>query len=162
MSALSLHDLANDLKVHLERKDFMLVTAESCTGGLIASKMTRLPGSSGVFERGYVTYSNEAKHENLGVRVSVLEEYGAVSAETAEAMALGALEHSQADIAISVTGVAGPDGGTDEKPVGLVYIGIVAHGMDGLVIENHFKGDRHAVQDQTVEKALEAAIEYLL
>jgi nicotinamide-nucleotide amidase len=98
-----------------------LATAESCTGGLLAAALTAIGGSSDVFERGFVTYSNAAKHEMLGVDVSLIETYGAVSEEVAIAMALGALAHSQAGLAVSITGVAGPGGGSAEKPVGLVH-----------------------------------------
>ena len=107
----------------LARK-IMIVTAESCTGGLIAGALTENAGSSRVFERGFVTYSNEAKQEMLGVPAALLETYGAVSAEVAEAMALGALEKSRAQLAVAVTGIAGPDGGTADKPVGLVHFAV--------------------------------------
>ena len=99
-----------------------LATAESCTGGLIAAALTDIPGSSDVFERGFITYSNEAKIELLGVPAELIARHGAVSREVAEAMASGALVHSHADIAVAVTGVAGPSGGTSEKPVGLVHL----------------------------------------
>ena len=105
-----------------------LATAESCTGGLIAAILTEVPGSSDVFERGFVTYSNEAKTEMLGVSAALIEKHGAVSAEVARAMAEGALRNSRADIAVSVTGVAGPGGGTAEKPVGLVHFGAARSG----------------------------------
>jgi nicotinamide-nucleotide amidase len=99
-----------------------LATAESCTGGLIAAILTEVAGSSDVFERGFVTYSNEAKTEQLGVPAELIERHGAVSEEVVQAMALGALDHSRADLAVAVTGVAGPGGGTTTKPVGLVHI----------------------------------------
>ncbi len=98
-----------------------IATAESCTGGLVAAALTEIPGSSDVVERGFVTYSNEAKHEMLGVPLATLKKYGAVSRQTAEAMARGALKHSDADLAVSVTGIAGPGGATPGKPVGLVH-----------------------------------------
>jgi nicotinamide-nucleotide amidase len=97
-------------------------TAESCTGGLIAAVLTEVPGSSDVLERGFITYSNAAKTEQLGIPVALIAQHGAVSDEVAEAMAAGALQHSRADLAVSVTGIAGPGGGTVEKPVGLVYL----------------------------------------
>jgi nicotinamide-nucleotide amidase len=109
-----------------------LATAESCTGGLIAATLTEVPGSSYVFERGFVTYSNEAKVESLGVRAELIERHGAVSDEVARAMAAGALAASRADIAVAVTGVAGPGGGTAEKPVGLVHFAAVRADADTL------------------------------
>ena len=110
-------------------RKLMIATAESCTGGLVAACLTDIPGSSDVVDRGFVTYSNAAKQAMLGVPSAVLERHGAVSRETAEAMAQGAIAHSLADIAVSVTGVAGPGGGSAEKPVGLVHFGAAArHG----------------------------------
>lgn len=100
-----------------------LATAESCTAGLIAATITDIPGSSGIFDRGFVTYSNKAKQVLLGVSKDLLDEYGAVSAQVAKAMALGALNAAETSLAVSVTGIAGPDGGTPEKPVGLVFLG---------------------------------------
>jgi nicotinamide-nucleotide amidase len=107
-----------------------IATAESCTGGLVAATLTEIPGSSDVFERGFVTYSDAAKAAMLGVPTSVLERFGAVSRETAEAMAQGALAHSPADLAVSITGIAGPGGGSPGKPVGLVHFAAAAHGGD--------------------------------
>lgn len=102
-------------------RELMLVTAESCTGGLLAGLITEIPGASNVLERGYVTYSNRAKEEDLGVAAAFLDRFGAVSPQVAQAMAEGALDHSAAAIALAVTGIAGPDGGSVDKPVGLVY-----------------------------------------
>jgi nicotinamide-nucleotide amidase len=102
-------------------KHLMVVTAESCTGGLVAAALTNIAGSSAVIDRGFVTYTNEAKQEMIGVPSATIGKYGAVSRETAEAMAKGALAHAMADLAVSVTGIAGPDGGTPAKPVGLVH-----------------------------------------
>jgi nicotinamide-nucleotide amidase len=109
-------------------KKLMVATAESCTGGLVAATLTEIPGSSDVLERGFVTYSNAAKETMLGVPSSVLEQFGAVSRETAETMATGALAHSPADLAVAVTGIAGPGGGTSDKPVGLVHFAAAARG----------------------------------
>lgn len=112
--------LLKSLTTLLHEKKLIIATAESCTGGLIASLLTELPGSSAWFDRGFVTYSNEAKQELLGVEAELLARYGAVSLQTAEAMAAGALKHSHAHVALAVTGIAGPDGGTEAKPVGTV------------------------------------------
>ena len=129
----------------------MIATAESCTGGLIAATLAAVPGASAVLERGFVTYSNEAKSELLGVPEPLIIAHGAVSREVAIAMALGALAHSPADIAVAVTGVAGPDGGTATKPVGLVHF--AAQRKDGRQLHEERRfGDigRHEVQRQTV------------
>lgn len=132
-----------------------IVTAESCTGGLIAASLTEIAGSSDVFERGFVTYSNEAKRELLDVTKTVLLEFGAVSEPVARDMAIGALAHSHADIAVAVTGIAGPGGGNAEKPVGLVFIGAGRRG-EAVAVERHiFPGDRAAVRQATVQRALE-------
>lgn len=107
-----------------QQKGVKIATAESCTGGLVAHRLTNIPGASSVLERGFVTYSNEAKSEQIGVPAEWIETYGAVSPQVASAMALGAIAHSKADLAVALTGIAGPTGGTEEKPVGLVYLGI--------------------------------------
>lgn len=121
MFAPELLQRAERLVALCSARGLMLVTAESCTGGLLAGLITEIPGSSNVLERGYVTYSNRAKEENLGVAPALLDKFGAVSPEVAQAMAEGALTHSAAAIALAVTGIAGPSGGSVEKPVGLVY-----------------------------------------
>jgi len=132
-------------------------TAESCTGGLIAKTFTDLAGSSDWFERGFVTYSNAAKSEMLGVPPSVIEDYGAVSEAVANAMASGALRHSAADYAVAVTGVAGPGGGSAEKPVGTVWIAVAS--ADQLQAQcHHFDGDRAAVREATLLASLEALL----
>jgi nicotinamide-nucleotide amidase len=135
-------------------RNLKIVTAESCTGGLIAGLLTGIAGSSDVFERGFVTYSNDAKHELLGVPEELLKTHGAVSAPVARAMAEGALAHSRAAISIAVTGIAGPGGGTADKPVGLVHIA-AARGHDVRAEEHRF-GDpgREQVRLRTVEAAL--------
>ena len=134
-----------DLMLHASRlidryraAGLRIVTAESCTGGLIAGLLTEIPGSSAVVERGFVTYSNEAKRDCLGVPEATLRDYGAVSEETARAMAEGALNASRADVAVSVTGVAGPDGGTPEKPVGLVWFACARKGAATLASARRF------------------------
>ncbi len=138
----------------------MMVTAESCTGGLIAKVMTDRAGSSAVFERGFVTYSNDAKTELLGVKKETLETFGAVSLETAREMAEGALKNSHADIAVSVTGIAGPHGGTKDKPVGLVFIGVSFQGQTDA-FECHFKGSREEIREQTATSALHVILSHI-
>ena len=125
-------DLVEQLLEKLLHKKWMLVTAESCTGGMIATALTDRAGASQVFERGFVTYSNQSKIDCLGVSEKTLKKYGAVSIQTAEEMAKGALDNSQAKISIAVTGIAGPDGGTPQKPVGLVHIG---YGIKGGIVQ---------------------------
>lgn len=143
----------SDLFEILRTKSLTITTAESCTGGLVAAAITDIPGASAVFDRGVVTYSNEAKQELLGVPTDIIQDYGAVSPQCAAAMAEGALKNSHADIAISVTGIAGPDGSTAEKPVGLVYIGIATK-KGTNVTQHNFEGARNDVRSSTVTKAL--------
>lgn len=119
-------------------RNYTLATAESCTGGLVAVTLTDIPGSSDVFDRGIITYSNEAKHKLLGVPTALLKEYGAVSAPVAKAMAQGVIAATDTQVGLSVTGVAGPGGGTDEKPVGLVFIGSAIAGGEHHVRECRF------------------------
>ena len=134
-----------------------MCTAESCTGGLIAKTFTDLAGSSDWFERGFVTYSNQAKSEMLAVPASVIEDYGAVSEAVASAMASGALRHSRADFAVAVTGVAGPGGGSEDKPVGTVWIAVAS--ADQLITKRQqFEGDRQAVREATLEAAIVALL----
>jgi nicotinamide-nucleotide amidase len=142
------------------RRGWMIATAESCTGGLIAATLTEIAGSSDVLDRGFVTYSNDAKTDMLGVPAEMIGQYGAVSAEVAGAMAQGALDRSRATVAVSVTGVAGPGGGSTEKPVGLVYIGLARRDQPEPLIERHvFDGRRHEVRLQTVVRAIDLLIE---
>lgn len=149
--------VAAELKAHGR----MLATAESCTGGWIAKLCTDLAGSSAWFERGLVSYSNQAKQEMLGVGVSELYRFGAVSEEVAAAMASGALRFSRADCALAVTGIAGPDGGTPDKPVGTVCFGWAMTG-DIVETERHrFSGDREAVRRATVGVALRGLLDRL-
>lgn len=138
----------------LRARQMKLATAESCTGGMISAAFTDLAGSSVIFDRGFVTYSNEAKMAMLGVSPATLESFGAVSEHTAREMCEGALKHSLADIAIAVTGIAGPSGGSAEKPVGLVYIGIARKDGGSEIFRHVFAGDRSSVRQQTVEAAL--------
>lgn len=148
---------AETLLAHLRARRLMLATAESCTGGLIAATLTAIAGSSDVVERGFVTYSNEAKMELLGVTEQSLAMAGAVSEEVARAMADGALARSRADITLSVTGIAGPGGATATKPVGLVYIGAARRGGTLLVERHVFGGDRTAIRLAAVTVAFRLA-----
>ena len=136
-----------------------IATAESCTGGLLAALITAIPGSSDVFERGFVTYSNAAKIESLGVAPPILEQFGAVSAEAARAMAAGALTHSLASMALSITGIAGPGGGSSEKPVGLVYFGLARRGGAIITVEKRFG---ELGRDEVRSAAIATAIDLLL
>jgi len=141
------------LSAALLRRQQKVCTAESCTGGLIAKTFTDLAGSSDWFDRGFVTYSNAAKSEMLGVPATLIEDYGAVSEPVANAMASGALRHSEADYAIAVTGVAGPGGGSEEKPVGTVWFAWAMRGPGGIASDAellHFEGDRESIRMQTV------------
>ncbi len=135
-----------------------LATAESCTGGLISGCLTAVAGSSDVFERGFVTYTNEAKHDMLGVDPSLFDTHGAVSEELARAMAEGALARSNAQISVAVTGIAGPTGGSAEKPVGLVHIVCARDGADTLHRRHVFGGGRDDVRARTVSAALEMVL----
>jgi nicotinamide-nucleotide amidase len=149
--------LAADL---LLKKGWMLATAESCTGGMISAACTDLAGSSAWFERGFVTYSNEAKNELLGVDAALIAGHGAVSEEVARAMASGALARSRAQVSVAVTGVAGPTGGSAAKPVGTVWFGFALPGR--LVSEvRRFDGDRAAVRSATVQHALQRLLQLL-
>jgi nicotinamide-nucleotide amidase len=139
----------------LRSRGLMLATAESCTGGMIAAACTAIAGSSDWFERGFVTYSNEAKTEMLGVDAALIAAHGAVSAEVARAMAEGALAHSHADLSVAVTGVAGPGGGSRDKPVGTVWLALARKGRAAQAELLRLSGDRTAVRAQTVAHALQ-------
>lgn len=161
MDTSSLHVTVEALASLLLARGQSLTTAESCTGGLIAASCTELAGSSAWFERGFVTYSNEAKTELLGVPPELIAHHGAVSEEVAKAMAAGALARSRADIAVAVTGIAGPTGGSDAKPVGTVWLAWAerGHGRAQDTVAVHaekmwFPGDRRAVRGATVAHAL--------
>ncbi len=161
-------ELSNDKKNKIEyklgkilcEKDLSISTAESCTGGLIAAKLISYPGISQVFLESVVTYSNEAKQKRLNVKKETLDKYGAVSKETAFEMAKGVVEFANSDIGIISTGIAGPGGGTIDKPVGLVYIAVNIKG--NIVVEKHnFKGDRDTVREAAANKALELVLDRL-
>ena len=140
---------------------YSITTTESCTGGLLAGRLMNVPGISAAYKEGYITYSNEAKEKLLQVSHQTLEKYGAVSKETAYEMALGAANAANADVALSTTGIAGPDGGTPEKPVGLVYIGCCIKGE--VTVEGHlFAGERAQVRVLAVEAALQLAKRLLM
>jgi nicotinamide-nucleotide amidase len=159
------------LAQRLLHRGWMLATAESCTGGMVAAHCTDLAGSSHWFERGFVTYSNEAKHELLGVETALIESHGAVSEEVARAMALGALRHSRAQVSVAITGVAGPGGGSADKPVGTVWFAWATPsdsgptlGADTAFVKAEmcrFDGDRAAVRQASLRHALQGLLSLL-
>ena len=155
MFTSSLREQAAELLAAARTAQLRIVTAESCTGGLIAGLLTDIPGSSEVVERGFVTYSNEAKEDLLGIPADLIHRHGAVSAEVARAMAEGALKHSLAQLAVAVTGIAGPGGGTALKPVGLVYVAVQRLGGKAQIKEFRF-GDigRDEIRSRSVAEAL--------
>ena len=157
----SLTFLVQRLAETLQAHQMKVVVAESCTGGGIAQAMTDIPGSSEWFERGFVSYSNESKMELLNVSPETLDTYGAVSVETAAEMARGALQNSHAQISVAVTGIAGPDGGTADKPVGTVCFAWCSHKVGTMTTSTQFKGDRQAVRIQSTLMALEGLLEML-
>lgn len=140
----------------LKKHKLTISTAESCTGGLLSGAITAVSGSSDVFNAGIVTYSNDAKMKYLGVKEETLQKYGAVSEHTAYEMSMGVKEKNGADIGVGITGIAGPTGGTEEKPVGLVYIGV-----NGVVTKNIFAGEREDVRQQAVVKALNMVLDFV-
>lgn len=141
---------------------FKIATAESCTGGLIGGCITAVGGSSAVFDRGFITYSNEAKNEALGVHPDLIKEHGAVSAQVASEMAIGAIKHSGSNAAVAVTGIAGPGGGSETKPVGLVYIAVATSNEEGAFVEdfNFTDMSRDEVRRETIKEALEMLLGY--
>ena len=155
-----MRELAQQVGLALKTAGAMLVTAESCTGGWVAQVVTSVPGSSEWFERGFVTYSNASKEEMLGVPRALLERHGAVSEETAREMALGALRHSRGTVAVAVTGVAGPSGGTPAKPVGLVCFAWATRSETRIETRN-FAGDRESVRRQSAEHGLQGVLDLL-
>ena len=142
----------------LTKKQYKIKTAESCTGGLVAATIVNVSGASEVFQAGFVTYANEAKEKELGVKSETLQTYGAVSEKTAKEMAIGCAAHAKAQVGISTTGIAGPGGGTAEKPVGLVYIGCAVR-SNVYVEKNVFSGDRQQVRRQAADRAIGFALE---
>jgi len=159
MPGMSISELAAAVIERCAAAGRMVATVESCTGGLVAGAITTVAGSSTVLERGFVTYSNEAKSEMVGVPPGLIEAHGAVSAEVARAMAEGGLARSRADIAVAITGIAGPGGGTETKPVGLVHFACATKGGGAVLHHEVFAGDRDAVRAASVEKALEMVLD---
>ena len=155
MAEASLHSLAEAVLVACRAQRLTLATAESCTGGMVAAALTDIAGSSDVVERGYVSYSNDAKSDLLAVPPALIAQHGAVSGEVAEAMVRGALARGPVDLAVAVTGVAGPGGGTATKPVGLVWFGIGRRAQPIATEHRLFPGDRAAVRQQATRRALE-------
>lgn len=153
--------ILREVREVLQQKQLSLVTAESCTGGWVAQSITSIPGSSVWFERGFVTYSNASKTEMLGVDADLILTHGAVSEQVAKAMAEGALAHSRAQLSLSITGVAGPDGGSDEKPVGTVWFGWAIENKPPVAEMRKFDGDREAVRRQAVEFSLGGLLSFL-
>ena len=147
--------LAEAVLAACRTRGWHLATAESCTGGLVAAALTAIAGASEVFERGFVTYSNAAKTELLGVPAETIAAHGTVSAETAAAMARGAVARTPADLAVSITGIAGPGGGTPQKPVGLVYLGAARRDGACRVERRVFPGDRTAIREAALLEALQ-------
>jgi nicotinamide-nucleotide amidase len=160
-TSLSLLSLAETIGDLLQNQRLRLATAESCTGGQIAQVITAISGSSQWFERGFVTYSNEAKIELLQVKLQTLAEHGAVSKTTAQEMVEGALRHAHAEVALAVTGVAGPGGGTPEKPVGTVWFGYAKINQTTKTLCQHFSGDRITIRHQATVFALQTLIDFL-
>lgn len=162
MPTADLLEPARRLLAAYEARGWRIATAESCTGGLIAATLTEIAGSSAVVDRGVVTYSNQAKTDLLGVPADLISRHGAVSEPVARAMALGLLDRCPADVALSVTGIAGPGGGSAAKPVGLVYLGRAVRGADGgitvTVVRHVFPGDRGAVRRAAVLTALDLGL----
>jgi nicotinamide-nucleotide amidase len=156
-----LYSLARQVGAALARAGLMLATAESCTGGWVAECITDVAGSSGWFDRGFVTYSNEAKSELLGVDPHLIQTHGAVSAATVRAMAAGALARSRAQVAVAVSGIAGPIGGSPEKPVGTVWFAWQRLGAEGRTQLVRFDGDRRAVRRQAVATALRGVLDVI-
>ena len=152
---IELFEIAQQLGQLLKSTEKKIATAESCTGGWIAQIITEVSGSSAWFDRGFVTYSNSAKVQMLGVNPETLTKFGAVSTQTATEMVKGALTHSEADCAIAVTGIAGPDGGTADKPVGTVFIAWAYKNRELKVVQQQLTGNRHQIRRQTVKIALE-------
>lgn len=161
MDDLVLQDLAMQAGIALSRQELMLVTAESCTGGWLGQTITSIAGSSGWFDRGFVTYTDISKQEMLGVSSATLERYGAVSEQAASEMAAGAVARSHAQVAVSITGIAGPDGGTAQKPVGMICFAWVMKDGMALTEIRYYSGSREEIRRQSVAGALQGVIDLL-
>jgi nicotinamide-nucleotide amidase len=161
MAPDALSTLATLVGARLSERRLMLATAESCTGGGVAAAVTGISGSSAWFERGFVTYSNESKQESLGVDATTIEKHGAVSEPVAREMAQGALGHSRAQVSVAITGVAGPTGGTHEKPVGTVCFAWAGPSGETASATRKFPGDREQIRRQSVLAALQGVLERL-
>ena len=157
----TIEQLVIQLGETLKKQQLKIVTAESCTGGGLAYWMTNVPKSSEWFERGFVTYSNLAKEELLGVRSDTLLQFGAVSQEVAAEMAEGALRYSEANVSVAITGIAGPDGVTEEKPVGTVWIACTKIQRKTKTTKNIFSGNRQAIREQSMRAALEMLLAFI-
>lgn len=158
---MEIQELVKDLGRVLGDRRLCLATAESCTGGWVAKEITTMSGCSHWFERGFVTYTNLSKQQMLGVRAETLDQYGAVSAETVREMAEGAVRNSNAQVALSISGIAGPDGGTPEKPVGTVWLGWAGEGIPTTARCKLYSGDREDVRRQAVEDSLRGLLDLL-
>ncbi|MEK7435819.1 MAG: nicotinamide-nucleotide amidase [Pseudomonadota bacterium] len=161
MSSEQLVSLATLVGAKLKARGALLATAESCTGGWVAQAATAIAGSSDWFERGFVSYSNAAKQEMLGVSAATLATHGAVSEQTAREMAIGALAHSRAQVALAITGIAGPTGGSPEKPVGTVCFAWLEKDGAPVALTRHIDGDRESVRRQSVIVALQGVLDLL-
>lgn len=158
---MTILELVEPLSIKLKSKTWKMVTAESCTGGGLSYYLTAMAGSSDWFDRGYITYSNQSKVELLGVKTSSLEEHGAVSEQVAKEMAQNALARSLAHLSVSITGIAGPAGGTPDKPVGTVYIGVASIEIAPRILSYTFKGDRSQIREQAIRQALTQVLSIL-
>ncbi|SCC11628.1 nicotinamide-nucleotide amidase [Kosakonia oryziphila] len=162
MTDTELMQLSERIGQALKARGATLTTAESCTGGWVAKVITDIAGSSAWFERGFVTYSNEAKAQMIGVQPDTLDAHGAVSEPVVVEMAIGALKAARADYAISISGIAGPDGGSEEKPVGTVWFGIASVSGEGITRRECFPGDRESVRRQATAYALQTLWQHFL
>lgn len=158
---MELEAIAQQVGSELNARNLVLVTAESCTGGWIGQVITSVPGSSRWFDRGFITYTNQAKRELLGVSTDILARFGAVSEQAVRAMAEGALANSRAQVSLAITGIAGPDGGTADKPVGTVWLAWAGTNRDTHTEYRQFQGDRTAVRRQAVVAALTGLCEFI-